>query len=126
MIRAHDHEIISYEVNLQHSKITLHILSGNREAIPASIEFIGVLAHKFETQLPGSIILDIRSYEISRFLEYNKELLDEQKKYSWPLHYETLDDLHNHLQSENYAFYVISASYGLNGWVVAKEHKVFS
>ncbi|MBT2283614.1 hypothetical protein J7E78_08705 [Paenibacillus polymyxa] len=126
MISIHDNEIISYEVDFQKSKITLNTLGGSGDSDTTYIEFIDVLAHMFETQLQGSIILDISTFDIDRFSKHNKELLEKQKNYGWPMHYETIEDLLEYLQNENYNYYVISASYGFNGWIVAKEYDIYN
>lgn len=126
MYNIHDNEIVSYEVDFQKSRITLHTIGDNKDSATITIEFIDVLAHMFETQLQGSIILDISTLEVSRILKDNKELLDKQKNYGWPMHYETMEDLLEYLQNEKYNYYVISASYGLNGWVIAKEYKIYN
>lgn len=125
MLNVHDNELVSYVVDLRHCKIILSTVCQNSDSI-TSIEFTDVLAHVFETQLQGSIILDISTMEIRKFIEQNKELLEKQKSYGWPRHYETVEDLLNYLQKERYNYYVVSASYGLNGWIVAKECRVVS
>lgn len=40
--------------------------------------------------------------------------------------YENPEDLLKHLQNEKYNYYVISAPYGLNGWIIAKGSKVYN
>lgn len=125
MLSIHDNEIVSYEVDFQGSKITLHTIGGNSDPVTTTIEFIDVLTHMFETQLQGSIIFDISTLEISRFIEDNKELLEKTKNYGWPMHYGTTKDLINHLYNEKYNYYVILSSYGLNGWIIAKEYKIY-
>jgi hypothetical protein len=122
----HDNEIISYEVDFQKSKLMLHTIGGHRDSVTTTIEFVDVLTHMFETQLQGSIILDIRMLEISQFIEHYKELLDKRKNYGWPMHFETLEDLLERLKIGKYNYFVISASYGLNGWIVAKEYNISS
>lgn len=84
-----------------------------------------MIMHRFETQLRGSIILDISTLDISLFLKQNKELLEKEKDYAWPMYYEKIEDLLEHLQNEKYYYYAILASYGLNGWVIAKGYKVY-
>lgn len=88
MQNIHDNEIVSYTVDLQKSKITFQTLGGKDNEVPVRIEFIDVLAHMFETQLQGSILLDISQFEISRFVKSNKELLEHQKDSAWPIYYE--------------------------------------
>lgn len=125
MLNVHDNEIVSYIVDFQHCKILLRTIHENSDSV-TNIEFNGVLTHVFETQLQGSIILDICEMEVSRFIEQNKELLEKQKNYSWPRHYESVEDFLDYLQKKKYNYYVISASYGLNGWVVAKQCRIVS
>lgn len=126
MQNIHDNEIVSYTVDLQKSKITFQTLGGKDNSVPVMIEFIVVLAHRFETQLQGSILLDISQFEISSFVKDNKELLEKQKDSAWPVYYDKIEDLLEYLLHENYNYYVISASYGLNGWVVAKEYNIYN
>ncbi|WP_340025654.1 hypothetical protein MHI24_10880 [Paenibacillus sp. FSL K6-1096] len=125
MQSIHDNEIVSYTVDLQKSKITFQTLGGKDNSVPIIIEFIDILAHFFETQLQGSILLDISQCEISSFVKDNKKLLDNQKDSAWPMYYERTEDLLERLLHNNYNYYVIYASYGLNGWVIAKEYSVY-
>ncbi|WP_018752711.1 hypothetical protein [Paenibacillus sanguinis] len=74
MLSIHDNEIVSYEVDIRKSTIKIQTLDGDE--LTTTIEFTDVLAHVFETQLQGSIIFDISTFEVSRFLENNKELLE--------------------------------------------------
>ncbi|WP_285107909.1 hypothetical protein [Paenibacillus sp. UMB4589-SE434] len=126
MLSIHDNKIVSYEVDFQKSRITLNTTDGKRDSVITKIEFNDALAHVFETQLRGSIILDISTLDVSLFFKHNKELLEKEKDYAWPMYYEKIEDLFEYLQNEKYNYYVISASYGLNGWVIAKEYKVYN
>lgn len=40
--------------------------------------------------------------------------------------YENLEDFREHLIDKKYNYYEILASYGLDGWIVAKEYHVFN
>lgn len=126
MLSIHDNKIVSYEVDFQKSRVTLNTIDGKRDSVITKIEFNDALAHVFETQLRGSIILDISTLDVSLFFKQNKELLEKEKDYAWPMYYEKIEDLLEYLQNEKYNYYVISASYGLNGWVIAKEYKVYN
>ncbi|TYP79435.1 hypothetical protein [Paenibacillus methanolicus] len=121
MISIHDNEITSYLVDLKYHKIILYTEASNSERVEVSFE--DVLAHQFET-LEGSIILDIQEYRLNQFFENNKELLEKQKAYCWPLYYDSVDELSVRLMKEGYLYYVIYSSYGLNGWIVAKQYDV--
>lgn len=123
MHSVHDYEIISYEVDLRNRKITfitfLHSSDNHTKLI-----FSEVLAHQFETQLQGSIIYEVYENELSRFIEEHQELLQRQKNYGWPMNYETSEELEAVLQKEKFKYYVIFSSYGLNGWILAKQYSI--
>ncbi|WP_438350662.1 hypothetical protein ACP8HI_08480 [Paenibacillus sp. FA6] len=122
---VHDNEILSYEINLKQNKIVIHTEYQNSNKIEnTNIIFYDVLAHLFETQLPGSIIFDIDNYEIHHFIEENKEILEKQKNYCWPMEYKTINELEEKLMIEQYKYCVISSSYGLSGWVLAKKYEI--
>ncbi len=125
MFSVHESEIVSYGVDFQKRKITLQTIRENKDSVIV-IEFIDVLTHVFETQLQGNIILDINTLEVDRFIKHNKEVLEKQKNYGWPIHYTTTEDLLEYLQHERYNYYVISASFGLNGWIIAKDYKIYN
>ena len=122
MIDVHDNKIISYEVNLQDCKITLHTVSEENESI--DIIFSDVLAHGFLREKKGSIILDINKHSVDSFIKSKKSLLEERKDYAWLMNYKTLDELREKLINEQYAYYAMCASYGMNGWVLCKQYEV--
>lgn len=122
MSQVHDNEILSYEVNYEAEQIIMHTRYDSRQLLEhTDIVFSGVLCHWFEGELPGSIILDINANGIPSFIKENTELLNKQKNYGWPKMYDTLEELESTLTAEQYQYFVISSSYGLNGWVVAKS-----
>ena len=123
MISIHDNEVISYQVDLRNHKIILYTeASNNSEEV--AVLFGDVFAHQFENQIEGSIILDIKKKGLNLFFKENKELLETQKNYGWPTIYENTDELSRRLIKEGYLYYVILSSYGLSGWVVAKQFDV--
>lgn len=121
MDHVHDNEILSYQVELINHSITLHT-KYKKEII--NICFTGVMAHLFECELPGSIILDVGEYPVSIFIEENQKLLNERKNHCWPIYYKEIEDLIKILESERYVYYIISSSYGLSGWVLAKNVEI--
>lgn len=125
MSKIHDNEIISYEVDLKNQKIIIHTENPYSELIKnADIIFSDVLAHFFKTELSGSIIFDIDKYDIIQFLKDNSDLLKTEKNYGWPIDYNTIEELTERLLKDQYSYYVISSSYGLNGWVLAKSYVI--
>lgn len=123
--KIHDNEIISYEVDLRNRKIIIHTEYHDSTLIKnTDVIFYDVLVHSFRTELSGSIIFDIDKYEIIQFLKDNSELLKKEKNYCWPMDYNTIEELTERL--DQYSYYVISSSYGLSGWVLAKSYEIIS
>lgn len=123
MSKIHDNEISSYIVNLKEQQIILHMEHQNKNT---NIIFSNVLVHFFENELSGSILLDIEEYSINQFIKDNCRLLEQRKNYCWPIDYDTIEQLSEELQKEQYYYYVISSSYGLNGWILAKNYEIIS
>lgn len=125
MFNIHDNEIISYEVCLKDKKIIIHS-KNNYSKLNEYIDivFYNVLVHFFENQLSHSIIFDICKYDVNKFIQDNNQLLNKRKKYCWPIDYDNIEELISTLEKEEYNYYVISSSYGLEGWVLAKKVKL--
>ncbi|WP_430883309.1 hypothetical protein [Fusibacter sp. JL216-2] len=63
-------------------------------------------------------------YNISKFIDLNYELILSQSVYCWPMNFNNLDELRDRLIEEEMKYFVISSSYGLNGWVVSKTMNI--
>lgn len=125
MSKVHDNEIMSYEVDLKNHQIIVHTQYQKSALIKnTDIVFHNVLVHFFQNELSGSIIFDIEKYDIIRFLKNNSDLLKKQKNYCWPMAYDTEEELTEKLLEGQYSYYVISSSYGLNGWILAKSYEI--
>ncbi|XZF75518.1 hypothetical protein ACSBO6_18365 [Bacillus sp. AL-1R] len=118
----HDNEIIGYEVELAKNKIILHTVSETNKYI--DVLFTDVLAHYFETQIPGSILFGIDESDVSKFCAENEQLLEKQKDYCWPMYYDDVFELQDFLMMNRYKYYEIMASYGLSGWILAKNYEM--
>lgn len=103
MVDVHDHQIISYNVNLKNKVIKLQTQSEEGKLV--NIIFSDVLAHVFENQLYGSIILDIEKRDTEQFFREKKNLLKEKKNYSWPIEYNEILELEKLIKEEKYSYY---------------------
>ncbi|MFS0673508.1 hypothetical protein [Ornithinibacillus sp. 179-J 7C1 HS] len=119
MLNVHDNIINSYKVDLENKVIVLHTKSVDGRLV--NVVFTDVLAHVFRNHLYGSIILDIEEEDLGQFFGQNRGLLKEKKDYCWPIDYNDVKELEHKLEEEHYSYYIILASYGLNGWVLAKN-----
>lgn len=119
MNKIHDSKILNYQVDFKYSKIEMKVL--DEQENQWNILFEDFFAFHFEDQLPSSILLDIVEEKVATFALENKELLDKEKDYSWPMDYDYLEEMINYIKENGYNYYKIQASYGLNGWVLSKR-----
>lgn len=117
----HDYIICSYSVDLKNK--TIEICAEYEEDMKRFFAQ-GVLTHSFETILEYNIILDIQEIALKSFIEQNKFVLEKKKQECWPINYETLDELKEFLYKNQYKYITIETSYGLQGWILAKEFRI--
>ncbi|MCY9516197.1 hypothetical protein [Paenibacillus apiarius] len=127
MWMVHDNVIFSYEVDLQNDQITIHTkYDDSRLVEETDIVFTDVFNHSFEQQLKGSIILDIIESNIEQFIKDNSELLEKNKKYCWPMIFESIDEIEKTIIEGRYKYIILMSSYGMNGWVLAKNFEIIT
>lgn len=119
MSKIHDSKILNYKIDFEYSKIEMKV--ENEQEKQMKIVFEDFFAFHFENQLPRSILFDIVEEDVDSFSLENKELLDKEKDYLWPMEYEYVEELINYIKENSYHYYKIYASYGLNGWILSKE-----
>ncbi|WP_288394139.1 hypothetical protein [uncultured Vagococcus sp.] len=117
-IMIHDYSILDYNINFKEKKIKFTF---QKEEKYSTVEFFEFLTYNFNFPLEFNIIYEIQQYSIENFLDTNKELLDKWKNQFWPIDYENEIELKKYLIDNNYNYYYISSSYGLEGWVLAKD-----
>ncbi|WP_413497280.1 hypothetical protein [Carnobacterium maltaromaticum] len=118
-MKMHDNEIISYEINLKEQTINIKTQAPNEKE--EYIFFTDVFAYYFENQLLGSVILDLFEEPLEKFVVDNESLLIEGRKNAWPMHYKEISQLEAKVKAGNLKYYIIASSYGLRGWVLAKN-----
>jgi hypothetical protein len=117
----HDYEIDGYSVDFKESKIVMEV---SLESQKKQIIFSGVFTYKFEEEMPYSCISDLEEMPMVSFFKENKDLLAQNKKYAWPVRYNTLEDLNDKIKQANVRYFVLDSSYGLNGWVLAEKVEI--
>jgi len=116
----HDNTIESYKIDFESENILITTKRYNTNEI-VQVVFTGAMAHYFENPMKGSILLDIDEHSIENFIFNNKKLLEKQKKYGWPMSYDSYIELEDYLLAKRFKYYVIYASIGLSGWILAKS-----
>ena len=116
---VHDNEIVAYHVDITNRVLKLETVYLNKEK--TEIIFSGLMAHQFENVIYSNIILGITQTTIDYYIKANEDFLRQSIRYAFPAFFKSVDDLHQHMQENNYNVYEISSSLGLCGTVIAKE-----
>ena len=129
---VHDNIILAYNVDFKDETLVIKTEYHNREPYEETdVIFTGLLTHDFKHVHKGSIIFDIQEYPMDQFLEESHELLEENKNYLWPFPVFDIREkkrkkkLVDYIQANQYKVFLIYASVGLNGWVIAEKMEIF-
>ena len=123
-ISVHDNIILSYTVESEQKRIRLSTVY-YRDPAPdehTDVLFEDVLVYHFEGDNLRTIIYDIEETTAELIYDGNTELFEGLKNYGWPaLEYKSREDFLARLQTEEYKAFSITPSYGLSGFVLAKQ-----
>ena len=121
-ISVHDNRLLSYTVNCREREIILHTAFLDREPHEyTDVVFSGVAAYRFEGDNFSTIIFDVSEVELEDIYTRQREVFANAKNYGWPTPYDSAEELLRGLRAENVKGFVINSSYGLDGWVWARE-----
>jgi hypothetical protein len=124
----HDDFVVSYEVNCEARQIKLHTKPdrrdpAKREQRPRTIVFNGVEGYQFEDDAFGNIIFSLESVSIEQVLaDYGARIADSYRMSGAPGPWASdLVSAAQVLTAKDVQGFVLSSSYGLSGWILAKE-----
>lgn len=122
-ISVHDNRLLSYCVNNDTREIRLHTVYEDGEPQEhTDVVFSGVAAYHFEQDNFGTIIFDIRAAEAAAIYAGDKERFKTGQKYGWPGVWNTSETAAlAYLLAQGVKGFVLSSSYGMNGWVLARS-----
>lgn len=123
MKNIHDNIIVKYVVDFEENKITFYTKTEGGKKV--SIVFEDILVYFFEEQLKENIIFDINERGYKEFISDNMEILKEKRDFGWPIIYNDIEELNIFIERNEYKYYVLNSSIGMNGWVVAKKWNIF-
>jgi len=125
----HDHFLVSYAVNCETRQITLHAKRDPR--IPARTEertnhtvvFNGVEGYQFENDNFGNIIFSLEAVPIERILVmYGSQIAESYRMAGAPNSWAAdLTCAPQVLAAKGTQGFILSSSYGLSGWILARE-----
>jgi hypothetical protein len=123
----HDDFIVSYEVNCETRQIKLHakrdprIPAGDKER--TTISFNGVEGYQFENDNFGNIIFSLRRIPVEQLIaERGAQIAESYRMAGAPNSWAAdLASAAQALAAMGIQAFDLSSSYGLSGWILAKE-----
>lgn len=125
----HDDFLVSYEVNCETRQIKIRakrdprIPAANEEQTSRTIVFNGVEGYQFENDNFGNIIFSLEAVSIEQILAgYGSQIAESYRMAGAPNSWAAdLSSAPQVLAAKGVQGFVLSSSYGLSGWVLAKE-----
>lgn len=118
----HDDLVVGYEVDLELRTLTMRIKQANGRTI-TSVNFSGVEGHCFSNVAHGNILLSVDYVSASDLIRQNRAEIEASFHQSgspgpWA---ENLKQAAARFDEMGVHGYLLSASFGMQGWVLAKE-----
>jgi hypothetical protein len=121
----HDNLLISYEVHCEKRTIILRTeyRVEDKPTEFTNVVFEGVQGYNFENDAFGNIILDLATVSVEYLLTaYGPQISESYRMAGSPGTWAAnLDSAPDCLREQGIKGFVLSSSYGLSGWVLAKE-----
>ena len=117
----HDNRVLRYCADFEAH--TLHMETQTEAGEKVSVRFTGLLAHWFENVIQDNILFGMDEIGVDGFFELYKELLDRTISYGFPACC-SLQELKERMNQEKIRVFVIDASLGLCGFVLAQEVEI--
>lgn len=126
----HDNYLTAYEVNCEKREITLHTRRAEwaEQHLSHSIVFKGVEGYHFRDDAFGNVIFSLQETPVERLVAENEVGIAESFRRAgapgpWAAN---LASAPQALTARSVRGFILSSSYGLSGWVLAREVSVSS
>ena len=121
----HDNTVLSYTVDCKSRSVTLRTSFKSSPVEFTDVVFRGVAAYDFQDDCFGNILFGIEEEEPAQVISTAKEKFENGRGYGWPGPWNSsLKEAIAFARKEGLRGFVISASLGLNGWILAKEMSI--
>jgi hypothetical protein len=128
-LSVHDNLLISYEVQCEARTILLRTECRTKNELSefTNVMFDGVQGYCFENDAFGNIIFGLETQAVDQFLaEHGAEIVDSYKMAGSPGPWATnLEAASLHLRTREIQAFILSSSFGLSGWILAREMTMF-
>jgi hypothetical protein len=122
---VHDNKLVSYEVQCEARTITIRTERRERDAPTqfANIILTGVQAYHLQNDAFGNIIFDLEGVPVDQFLrDYGAEISESFRRTGAPGPWAANpSDAAKYLREQDAQAFILSSSYGLDGWILARE-----
>jgi hypothetical protein len=129
-LSIHDNLLISYEVQCEARTIVLRTeyRASDRRTEFTNVVFTGVQGYRFENDAFGNIIFDLETVPMERILtEYGAEISESYRMSGSPGPWAAdLDSAGAYLREQGAQGFILSSSFGMSGWILAKEIAVLA
>lgn len=127
-ISIHDNILLSYTVDCQARSITVYTTyKGTEPSEHTNVVFSNVTVYHFEGDNFGTISFDITEVAPEEVYLAYQALFIRRKDYGWlPVAYVTEDDLMRSFAESNIKGYLLTSSYGMDGFVLAQKMSLIS
>jgi hypothetical protein len=126
-LSVHDNNIYSYEFDSRTSTLVLRTVYHAHAIVEhTDVWFLDVWCHHFENILGGDIIFDIEDSTVDLELERYGDLFSRLRNYGWPRVDWNKETLQEAVARRELRVWNIGSSYGIAGFVIAKEMRMTS
>lgn len=121
-ISIHDNFLLYYTVDCHEQRITLRTAYLDGDASEhTDVIFSGVAAYHFERDNFGTILFGIEETSPEQVYADYHSIFESNKNYGWPkIRYDTEAELLAALEAQAVKGFLISSSYGMDGFVLAQ------
>lgn len=124
-ISIHDNLVLSYTIDCVKKTIVLHtVFYDNEPHEHTGIIFSEVFAYHFEGDNFQTILFDIDQVSPEEVHSAYRDLFERRKNYAWPFSYSTEQELLGKLNDKSVRGFLVSSSYGMEGFVLAEEMRI--
>ena len=129
-LSVHDNLLIYYEVQCEERTILLRTERRvkNEPTEFTHVSFKGVEGYRFENDAFGNVIFGLENVLVEKFLgEYGREISESYNAAGSPGPWAVnLGTASAYLREQRTQAFILSSSYGLSGWLLAREISIFS
>ena len=122
LLSVHDNHVYAYAVDCVGCRLTLHTLYDRGEQTEfTDVVFHDLVAHHFEHGASCNILFDVTECDVDSLVTENAAVFERSWRWGWPTddYGGDLVKLVDELRAKSTRAYLIEASLGLSGWVLA-------